>query len=224
MKLARERKRGMARLLRLLLFSSSIFHSLQWAHALWPQPRSLQTGSSALRLAPRTSFTITIAIPNAPADLHAAVERTRAYLFTDKLGRLVPSRGAEDLPAIAGAKSLPGLTLRLSEGGAREIAVEARGRIGSREEGYRLDVPGDGSGAVLCASSTLGLFRGLNTFAQLWWSYDYHNAAALDGDDGIIDGVVVYTLSAPVAIQDSPAYVSRKAMFFILYSWGGCGC
>jgi hexosaminidase len=204
----------MTRLLCLLPF---IFISLQGTHALWPQPRSLQTGSSALRLAPPISFTITIAIPNAPADLQAAVERTRAYLFTDKLARLVPSRGAEDLPAVARANSLPGLTLRLldEKDGAREIAVEARDKIGEREEGYWLDVPGDGSGAVLRANSTLGLFRGLNTFAQLWWSYDYRDDA-LD-HDGDRDGVVVYTLSAPVVIQDSPAYVSQEGnVLFII--------
>jgi hexosaminidase len=102
--------------------------------------------------------------------------------------------------------------------GAREIAVEARDKIGEREEGYWLDVPGDGSGAVLRANSTLGLFRGLNTFAQLWWSYDYRDDA-LD-HDGDRDGVVVYTLSAPVAIQDSPAYVSQEGnVLFYHYSW-----
>ena len=215
------------------LFTSSILLSFHGAHALWPQPHSIQNGSSPLRLAPNTSFTITVAIPNAPADLLAAVARTRAYLFTDTLARLVPSHGAEDIPALALAKTLPGLTLRLEadaavlgegQGGvggvvvAREIAVEARARIEEREEGYWLDVPADGSGAVLSARSTLGLFRGLNTFAQLWFTYGGDEDAdsdggALDrdGDGGAEDddgGVVVYTLSAPVTIQDSPAYVS----------------
>ena len=73
-----------------------------------------------------------------------------------------------------------------------------------------LDVPDDGTEAVLGAASTLGLFRGLNTFAQLWYAYD-HGEEALDLGDGV---VVVYTLSAPVAIQDSPAYVSLFRLFF----------
>jgi hexosaminidase len=225
-------QRGMTRLLRLLSLSSSILLSLQVTHALWPQPHSIQTGFSALRLAPQTSFTITVAFPNPPADLLAAVARTRTYLFTDTLARLVPSHGAEDLPTLANAstKALPGLTLRLEAEGAvqgegegvsngdgvvvaREIAVEARAGIEEREEGYWLDVPAEGSGAVLSARSTLGLFRGLNTFAQLWFSYgeseeDCDGADA--GDDG--DGVVVYTLSAPVTIQDAPAYPYRGFM------------
>ena len=209
----------------LLLYSSIFLLSLRTAHALWPQPRSLQNGTSALRLAPPTSFTITIAFADAPADLHAAVERTRAQLFADNLARLVPSRGAEDVPALAHANVLPGLVLRLEPGEAqarararaREIAVEARGPIGAREEGYRLDVPADGSGAVLCARSTLGLFRGLNTFAQLWFSYGC-GAEALDGDGE--GGAVVYTLSAPVAIEDSPAYVS----FFPVSLGVVCAC
>ena len=205
--------------------------SLQGVYALWPQPRSLQTGTSALRLASPTSFNITIAFADAPADLQAAVTRTRAHLFADRLARLVPSRGAEDLPALAQANVLPGLVLRLEAGAeAREIAVEARGQIGMREEGYWLDVPGDGSGAVLGARSTLGLFRGLNTFAQLWFSYDYREGAALfvdrdrDGTGfyGVDDDVVVYTLSAPVAIQDSPAYVSFS--FFFWNAILGCLC
>jgi hypothetical protein len=80
-----------------------------------------------------------------------------------------------------------------------------------------LNVPADGTGAVLSAASTLGLFRGLNTFAQLWYTYDY-GKEALDQDGKNRDGngvvPVVYTLSAPVAIQDSPAYVSLVQDFF----------
>ena len=218
------------------LFTSSIFLSFHGALALWPQPHNIQNGSLPLRLAPNTSFTITVAVPDGPADLQAAVARTRAYLFTDTLARLVPSHGAEDMPALAAAETLPGLTLRLEpdvavlgEGNgngngsgeglvvAREIAVEARARIEDREEGYWLDVPADGTGAVLRARSTLGLFRGLNTFTQLWFSYGGNSDS--DGDGGAADddgGVVVYTLSAPVTIQDTPAYVSG----FIYSTWG----
>jgi len=208
----------MTRLLSLLsLLTSSILLSLQGTHALWPQPSNLQTGTSALRLAPNTSFEITVDVANPPADLLAAVDRTRAYLFTDNLARLVPSHGAEDLPALSQAKALPGLTMCLKaeatgEGSgvvSREIALEARTYILDRQEGYTLNVPADGTEAVLSAASTLGLFRGLNTFAQLWYTYDYGKEALdQDGKNREEDAVVVYTLSAPVAIQDSPAYVS----------------
>jgi len=177
-------------------------------HALWPQPRSLHTGQSALRLAP--SFTITVAVPNAPADLLAAVERTRWRLATDKLARLDPTRGAADRPAVQRAHALTALVLRLEGDGAPErpvkgIAEEARAPLGTREEHYSLGVPDDGSKAVLSAASTLGLFRGLNTFAQLWYSCD-------DGGVGVdvdvdVGGSTVYMLTAPVMIQDWPAYV-----------------
>lgn len=215
---------------RLLSLLTLLFLSLQGIHALWPQPRKLQTGTSALRLALNATFKITVDVANPPADLLAAVQRTRTHLFTDNLARLVPSHGAEDLPALSHAttKALPGLTLRLEAQGdatgegygvvAREIALEARTYILDRQEGYVLNVPDDGTAAVLSAASTLGLFRGLNTFAGLW--YTYGTKEALDRDD-CRDGdskedcdceglgvVVVYTLSAPVAIQDSPTYVS----------------
>jgi len=174
-------------------------------HALWPQPRSLHTGQSALRLAP--SFIITVEVPNAPADLLAAVERTRWRLATDKLTRLDPTRGAADRPAVESSNSLPELVLRLEGDGAPEwpvkcIADEARAPLGTREEYYSLGVPADGSKAVLSAASTLGLFRGLNTFTQLWYSSD-------DGGDGADGGggSAVYMLTAPVMIQDWPAYV-----------------
>ncbi|KAH9044042.1 N-acetylhexosaminidase [Lactarius deliciosus] len=163
------------------------------AQALWPQPRNLQTGSSALRLSP--SFTITVAVPNAPKDLLAAADRTHGLIFSDKLGRLVVGRGADDLPAVRHAKALSGLTLRLgsTSGSPRPIATEATLPLGSRVEAYSLVVPADGSAAVLSANSTLGLLRGLTTFAQLWYTANG----------------TVYTLSAPVNIQDSPAYPYR---------------
>jgi hexosaminidase len=71
--------------------------------------------------------------------------------------------------------------------------VEAVQPLAARSEGYSLHVPIDGSSAVLTANSTLGLFRGLTTFEQLW--YD------LEG--------VAYSYQAPVVIVDDyPAYVS----------------
>ncbi|KAI9451110.1 N-acetylhexosaminidase [Lactarius psammicola] len=164
------------------------------AHAIWPQPRNLLTGSDALRLGP--SFAIHVAVPNAPKDLLAAAERTRALLSSDKLGRLVVGRGADDLPSVRGAKSLSSLALRLGSGAARPIATEAKLPLGSRDEAYSLVVPADGSAAVLSANSTLGLFRGLTTFGQLWYTASG----------------TVYTLGAPVAIQDSPAYPYRGFM------------
>ena len=98
---------------------------------------------------------------------------------------------------------------------AREIALEASTDILDRQEGYWLNVPEDGTEAVISAASTLGLFRGLNTFAQLWYTVTVVDDQKIQ-NAGKNNPAVVYTLSAPVAIQDSPAYVSlQKAMFFL---------
>ncbi|KAH8992276.1 beta-hexosaminidase [Lactarius hatsudake] len=166
------------------------------AQALWPRPRNLQTDSSALRLDP--SFSIHVAVPNASKDLLSAAEHTRALISSDKLGLLVVGRGADDLPAVRRAKAISDLTLRLgsTSGAPRPVATEATLPLGSRDEAYSFAVPADGSAAVLSANSTLGLFRGLTTFAQLWYTASG----------------IVYTLGTPVAIKDSPAYPYRGFM------------
>jgi hexosaminidase len=170
-------------------------------HALWPQPLNLQTGSDALRLDP--SFAISVEVPNAPQDLLNAAERTLDLLFSDQLGRLVLGRGANDLPAVRAANALCSLKLKLSgssswaPGAPQPIATEATLPLGSRNEAYSLVVPADGSAAVLSANTTLGLFRGLTTFGQLWYT---------------VSGTV-YTLSAPIYIQDSPAYVRVLSVY-----------
>ncbi|KAL4080857.1 glycoside hydrolase family 20 protein [Scleroderma citrinum] len=148
----------------------------------------------APRLTLSPSFTFDVAVPNPPADLLQAVTETKSYLDNDKLGRLVVSRGANDSPAIAGAKSLQSLTLSLTEGAqVASISSESVKPFGTRSEEYTLIIPEDGSDAMLTANSTLGLFRGLTTFSQLW--YYYNN--------------VTYTIVAPINIVDAPAYPYR---------------
>lgn len=160
--------------------------------ALWPLPQQLTTGTTPLRLS--SGFSIkTSGIRNTPRDLNDAISRTRGYLRNDKLQALVPDRGASSAGAVRRAKSLGSLTLTLTSGSkAKSIAEEAILPHESRVEGYTLTIPADGSGATLTANSTLGLFRGLTTFEQLW--YD------LDG--------TTYSLEAPIKIVDSPVYVS----------------
>ncbi|KAF8895216.1 N-acetylhexosaminidase [Infundibulicybe gibba] len=171
------------------------------AAALWPQPRQITTGKTALRLS--SSFLSNIWNPNVPSDLSDAISRASGYLRKDKLEALVVDRGASSAGAIKSAKSLGSLTLSLTSFGAsstdtktRSISEEAIDDVESRQEGYTLTIPADGSGAVLKANSTLGLFRGLTTFGQLWYSLDDS----------------VYTLEAPIDITDSPAYPYRGFM------------
>lgn len=97
--------------------------------ALWPLPKSLRTGSSAILLSPNFD----IKLPSSyPKDLHDAVQRTKEYLKTDKLERLVVGRGELDTAAIKGAKHLSTLSLSLASTAsnqARSVAQEAQVRF-----------------------------------------------------------------------------------------------
>ncbi|OAX33954.1 hypothetical protein K503DRAFT_480623 [Rhizopogon vinicolor AM-OR11-026] len=158
--------------------------------ALWPIPTTLETGMTALKVSP--SFYFDVQVNGAPADLYEAVGQAQYYLETDKLGRLVVGRGATDTTALASAKTLSCLKLSLTSGATAEpIASEAVKPLGTRSEEYALTIPADGSTATLTANSTLGLYRGLTTFNQLFYYYSG----------------VTYTLLAPIAITDTPAYV-----------------
>jgi hexosaminidase len=107
-------------------------------------------------------------------------------------------RGAADQAIIHDAKTLSTLKLLfVDEAAVHSITEESRTEITSRSEGYTLLVPGDASPAVLTSNSTLGLFRGLTTFGQLWYYFR--------GD--------IYTLEAPVQITDAPAFVGAIPSF-----------
>ncbi|KAF8133347.1 glycoside hydrolase family 20 protein [Boletus edulis] len=171
------------------LLALSLLHSV-WA--LWPIPATLSTGNTALVLS--SNFYFDVAVQNAPADLHNAIQQAQYYLENDKLGRLVVGRGANDSTALTNAKSLPSLKLSLASGAtANPIATESVKPLGTRSEEYVLTVPADGSPATLSANSTLGLYRGLTTFGQMWYYY----------------GGKTYTLEAPISITDVPAYPYR---------------
>jgi len=169
-------------------------------HALWPLPRQLSTGTSIVKLA--DDFDITFkGIDSAPQDLIDAVTRTKNLIANDKLQRLVVGRGTSDRDSIPSAPSLSTLTLSMDSGFSgqvRSISEEATDVLENRVEGYSLTIPADGSQAELKANSTLGLFRGLTTFTQLW--YD------LDG--------TTYSVEAPIEIVDGAAYVSRRTNLF----------
>lgn len=180
-----------------LVLYATLLAAFAPADALWPQPRSLQEGSTALKLSGSFDITIDGHIHNAPTDLHQAVLQAKNYVKQDKLGRLVVGRGAVDVPAYSKAKSLSKLTLTLGSGAvAHPIATEAQKAPEARDEAYTLHVPSDGSGATLSANSTLGLYRGLTTFTQLF----FYNAGT------------TYLLNAPLHIEDSPAYPYRGFM------------
>jgi len=165
--------------------------------ALWPIPTTLETGTTALKVSP--SFYFDVLVEGAPADLYEAVAQAQYYLENDQMGPLVVGRGANDSTALASAKTFSTLKLSLTSGATPEpIASEAVKPLGTRSEEYTLTIPADGSAATLTANSTLGLYRGLTTFNQLFYYY----------------GGVTYTLLAPIAITDTPAYVSNYRIIF----------
>jgi hexosaminidase len=180
-------------MLRLLLPIVGFAVIAPWnVQALWPIPTNLETGTSFVKLA--KSFDIKNNVHGAPQDLLDAISRTKSHIKNDKLQRLVVGRGANDSAAISQAHSLSGLSISLVNGAAvHPISTEAVRPLANRSEGYSLTVPSDGSAATLTANSTLGLFRGLTTFEQLW--YD------LQG--------MTYSYQVPVKIvNDIPAFVS----------------
>jgi len=184
--------------MQMLLLIAGIAAIAPWnVLALWPIPKSLQTGRAFLKLS--HSFEIKANVDNPPQDLLNAISRTMSYIKNDKLQRLVVGRGANDSAAISRAPSLSSLTVSLLDGSVyHPIAVEAIKPLDKRSEGYSLTVPSDGSPAKLTANTTLGLFRGLMTFDQLW--YDLQGTT--------------YTYQAPVKIvDDAPAFVSFRLTY-----------
>ena len=178
------------------LFICSLFH---FASALWPIPRSLQTGTTLLKLSPKFDIQVT-GISNPPQDLLDAISRTMSHLHNDRLQRLVVGRGANDGAALEDAPSLARLTLSLTPNSPaiQSILEEATKEITTRSEAYSLTVPTTNQGvATLTANSSLGLLRGLTTFEQLWYQLSE----------------TTYSYQAPVQItNDSPAYVRVPIM------------
>lgn len=176
------------------------------AYALWPLPRELKTGQTALRLSKRFSIDLSGIRGGVPNDLKQAVKRTVSYVHNDHLRALVVDRGASAADAVSKARQLTTLKLSISDADNKKgrptrpnsIAEDITGLVEERRESYTLVIPSDGSAATLEAPNALGLFRGLTTFAQIW--YD------LDG--------TAYTLEAPFNIVDSPAYVRAFGMTF----------
>ncbi|EJU02942.1 N-acetylhexosaminidase [Dacryopinax primogenitus] len=178
------------------------------ALALWPNPHSVSYGTSALILSP-TFWIHWASTTPAPGDVTAAISRTMAELYTDNLQRLVVGRANADLPALAYANSLPMIHLEIiGNSPIKSIMAEATCILGERDESYTLTIPADGTPGMLQANTTLGLFRGLTTFSQLWYSSG--GVAAIFPYNSFFPGSsMIYTVQAPVMITDTPAYPYR---------------
>lgn len=127
------------------------------------------------------------------------------------MARLVVGGGAADKSLISNATTLSRLSLSLttsfddsastaqrtlqakSTNTIDSIAVNAQLPLHAKDETYTLQIPSDGSAASITANTTLGLFRGLTTFTQFWYTFE----------------TTIYMVAAPVSITDKPAYVSE---------------
>ena len=175
---------------------ASVLSAAPLVSALWPLPRNLDEGTTALRLSPNLDIEVSSGIASPPQDLYDAITRTRTHLLTDNLGRLVVGRGASDVSSFETAAYLSTVTLSLESGAdVLSITAEAQKPLEQRDEAYTLTVPSNGSAALITANSTLGLLRGLTTFEQLWYEYDG----------------TIYAVNTPLSIQDSPAYVCARS-------------
>ena len=129
----------------LLLFATQI-------NALWPVPRNMITGTTALRLS--DGLSITVSGFSVPSDLEEAIKRTKSLITNDSLSPLTIDRGASLTPFVKTAKLLRTLTLSLTSTSeiVNSITVEAQKPIDARDESYILVVPSDGSGSILKAN------------------------------------------------------------------------
>ncbi|KAF8333584.1 N-acetylhexosaminidase [Cantharellus anzutake] len=169
------------------------------AYSLWPMPRQLQSGSTALMLSNHFNFELSgVLLHSVPPDLQQAISRTSAQLKHDKLERLVVGGATADARQIVHAKTILTLTLSLHSTASKVLSISQCSvlPLEERDESYSLIVPADGSAGTLSANTTLGLFRGLTTFSQLWYWCES----------------TAYTIEAPFIIHDSPAYPYRGFM------------
>ncbi|KAH9055254.1 hypothetical protein EDB87DRAFT_1834354 [Lactarius vividus] len=146
-----------------------------------------------------------------PPKTSAAAERTRALILSDKLGRLVVGRGADDLPPVRRSPPSCLVSSEATRGRPGRSRWRRRSPRSAEKMGstalYSTVLPVSGSAAVLSADSALGLFHGLTTFAQLWH----------------IAGETVYVLCSSIGIQDSSA--TLRSLFDLntdLFSSGVC--
>ncbi|CEH12941.1 glycoside hydrolase family 20 protein [Ceraceosorus bombacis] len=101
-----------------------------------------------------------------------------------------------DRPADAGSTNATDTPVAARSG----LAYEIQRDVELLDEAYSLTLPADGSPAVLRASSSLGILRGLTTFEQLFFSLP--NAGE----------TTRYVWNVPIDIHDKPAYPYRGIM------------
>ncbi|KAF8551870.1 hypothetical protein OG21DRAFT_1486637 [Imleria badia] len=115
---------------------------LRSALALWPIPTALKTGTTPVILS--SGFSFDVAIESAPSiGLYTILKTTSSTVLSSLLLPVRPSTASPPNQSTPGKHSAE----------------------------YVSTIPADRGAAVLTANSTLGLYRGLTTFGQLWYYY-----------------------------------------------------
>lgn len=184
-----------------------------------PLPRRFTIGHTVLCLSEQ--FTIH-ADPGSdfslPDDLLRAAARTTESVLATAHQFLSPHHGAEFLPVDGGSfcqDYIRSLVLEYDDksGASLSVMENAVKRVEERNEGYVLRIEASGQ-TRLKANSTLGLFRGLSTFEQLF----YRLAPVLDqqrhlqpqlGTDAARRSLI-YAPFAPYDIEDYPSFPWRS--------------
>ncbi|ORY04213.1 N-acetylhexosaminidase [Basidiobolus meristosporus CBS 931.73] len=165
---------------------------------VWPLPEKMEIGESILTV--RHGFDIDIEAKSGRDILRRAVKRYKKIIFnTGEYGDLLhpvtktvfptPTPNVPIHEPIPEAKTtrIKGLVIRVN-GKNTDLNIET-------DESYKLDVPADGSEAVIEAETVYGALRGLESFSQLvHWSSDVNQHRIP---------------MAPVKIEDKPAFPHR---------------
>ena len=135
----------------------------------------------------------TSGIPNSSRIIDEAIKRTHQRLFKQNF---VPWKfharniAFEPLKSQVSQMTIKVVTLRLAAADQPNVMKALAGEV---DESYKLTVSADGN-VVLVANSSIGIVRGLTSFAQLFYQHS-------DGS--------VYTPFAPVKISDRPKFAHR---------------
>ncbi|KAL2257045.1 hypothetical protein VTK26DRAFT_746 [Humicola hyalothermophila] len=192
---------------RLVSFLSLFLIALHPAEAIWPAPKSYTKGSSVLYLPQSLEITYNgEAIPytwgyspyhlTSKEIVKAGVSRTLAGIFDSKFvpWMLHKPRSEWEPDLSKGQKWVT--KLELVQTGEDEPSA-FKPLDGEVDESYNLTLS-EGGEAKLTAVSSIGILRGLETFAQLFYQ---HSA-----------GTFWYTPYAPVAVEDAPKFPHRGVM------------
>lgn len=196
---------------RLIILPLSLLAST--ACAIWPVPRSLETGDEVLYIDQTVKITYNggnlpytyeySPRPGSDYDSKDIVQGAVSRAFTSIFQRnLVPwvlhDRGVDFEPDVYASDKVWVKSIEITQADADDEENPYVLLTEEWDESYTLSISEDGV-AEIEAKTSIGIIRALETFAQLFWKHS--------------SGTFWYTNLAPVAIEDSPKYPHRGILF-----------